>query len=279
MFGSAILYDDGRISLAEGVLLLTLAFTLTAILFLAMTFIKRYGKIRKARRKIHFLEIIENTLFSMLFNETPTVEALRIFKQDIADSILFKKLAIKTIVNLHQNYSGLYREKLEDFYFESGLSNYSLHKLKHKSWPEVVEGLRDLTNLNYYPAIRAIEQLTYHPHEFVQKEAFLGLIRLRGLSELLKRKNRQLFLDDWMQSNILFTLKSHQIPAMDDLDFLLTSSNDSMILLGARLIEHYQLSRHLPALHKAMEATRNPKLKIELNDIASQLNTPHQNLS
>jgi len=273
VFPSANISYDGRISQAEWILLLGLAFALTALFFLAWTFIKRYQRILKARRKIQFTETIENTLFSILFNESPAPEALLKFRQGLAGNLLFKKMAIKTIVTLHHNYSGTFRQKLEDLYFESGLSNYSLSKLKHRSWPEVVEGLRDLTNLNYYPAIKAIEQLTYHPHEFVQKEAFLGLIRLRGLAELLKRKNRQLFLDDWMQSNILFALKSHQIPAIDHLDTLLSSPNDSMVLLGARLIEHYQLTRYIPAIEKAMNISSNPKLKQELDDIASLLKT------
>lgn len=253
-------------------LLLILALFVTSFLFLLLTLIKRNRKIKKNKRRAAFQEFIDTTLFSMLFNESTPAEALNEFKRFMATSVLFKKVAIKSIVALQNNYSGNYRAKLENFYIQSGLVEYSLNKIKSRRWADVVEGLRDLSNLKYDPAFDKIAALVQYPNEFVRKEALLGVIRLRGLDELIKREDLPWYLDDWVQSNILLILKTLQLEAPEQMEVLLSSSNPSMVLMGARLIEHFQYAHQAPALKHALGQTRDPRLQTELKGIILRLN-------
>lgn len=244
----------------------------TSFIFLFLTLIKRYRKIKKTKRRSAFQEFIDATLFSMLFENSTPPETLARFKHFMANSILFKKVAIKSIVALHNNYSGTYRTKLENFYVQSGLVQYSLNKIRSHRWADVVEGLRDLSNLKYDPAFDQIAALIHYPNEFVRKEAFLGVIRLRGLGELIKHDELPWYLDDWAQSNILLTLKTLQLEAPENMEILLSSTNPSMVLMGARLIEHFQYAHQAPALKHALGQAMDLKLQGELKDIILRLN-------
>jgi len=258
--------------LVYSTVILILALFTTSIIFLLLTLIKRARKIKKNKKRSAFQEFIDSTLFSMLFDNSTPPEVLARFKYFMTTSVLFKKVAIKSIVALHNNYSGNYRTKLENFYVQSGLVHYSLNKIRSRRWAEVVEGLRDLSNLKYDPAFDQIASLIQYPNEFVRKEAFLGVIRLRGLGELIKREDLPWYLDDWAQSNILLTLKTLQLGAPEKMEILLSSSNPSMVLMGARLIEHFQYTHQAPALQHALGQARDLKLQIELKDIILRLN-------
>jgi len=253
-------------------IILILALFVTSFIFLLLTLIKRYQKIKKNKRRSAYQEFIDSTLFSMLFDNSTPPEVLARFKHFMSTSVLFKKVAIKAIVALHNNYSGNYRTKLENFYVQSRLVDYSLNKIKSRKWEDVVEGLRDLSNLKYDPSFDQIETLIQHPNEFVRKEAFQGVIRLRGLGELIKREELTWYLDDWVQSNILLTIKTLQVKAPENMEILLSSSNPSMVLMGARLIEHFQFAHQAPALRHALGQAKDHKLQGELKDILLRLN-------
>jgi len=258
--------------LVYSTILLILALFTTSIIFLLLTLIKRYRKIKKNKRRSVYQDFIDSTLFSTLFDQHTPPEVLVRFKHFMATSVLFKKVAIKSIVALHNNYSGNYRTKLENFYVQSGLVYYSLNKIKSHRWADVVEGLRDLSNLKYDPSFDQIETLIRHRNEFVRKEAFQGVIRLRGLGELIKHEDLTWHLDDWVQSNILLTIKSLLLDAPERMETLLSSSNPSMVLMGARLIEHFQYAHQAPALQHALVQAKDQKLKAELNHIILRLN-------
>ncbi len=253
--------------IAIGVLLVA------ALVFLALTLLKRFQKIADNRKKILFQKIIDDTLFAVLFNEAPIQESTQQLRELISSSSLFQKVAIKSIVALHYNYTGSYKKALEDFYVQSDLYRYSLKKLDAYAWPKIVEGIRDLSNLNYTPAFNKIATLTTHQNQFVQIEALIGIIKLRGLDELIQRKESTLYLNDWAQSNLLFTIQSNHIKFPENIDLLLDSSNDSMVLLGARLIDHFQQVKNIPTIEKAIEKYPSGKIQEELGEILQRLKT------
>ncbi len=244
-----------------------------ALFFLVLTLLKRFQKISDNRKKILFQKTIDDALFAVLFNEAPIEESAIQLKDPMSRSSLFQKIAIKSIVALHHNYTGAYKKTLEDFYVKSDLYRYSLKKLDAHAWPKIVEGIRDLSNLNYSPAFNKIATFTKHQNQFIQTEALIGIIRLRGLGELIQRKENKLYLNDWVQSNILFAIQSNHIKLPENIDALLNSSNDSMVLLGARLIDHFQQTKNIPAIEKAMEKYPNGRIREELGEILQRLKT------
>lgn len=183
---------------------------------------------------------------------------------------LFQQVTIKTLIGLHHNYSGTYCRKLEHFFAESGLATYSLEKLNSGNWAHIVEGIRDLSSLQYVPAYPRIVSYKNHKNKFVKTEVLLGMIKLKGTSELLKFKTSKVYFNDWVQSNILFVVKNFKISAPENLHELLESKNRSIFLLGVRLMNYYSLPEHYEVLSGVFEKIDDPLLKKEMTLLLSK---------
>lgn len=257
------------------ILALLATFIVMFALFFFLTYYSRYRRIKKSRTKIHYQEIIDKVLFDLLFDEhTDPSTAATIFKTKTQSHRIASKLGLKSLMVLHRNYSGQLRLKLESFYVQSGLSQYSFNKLNSRNWSKVVEGIRDLSTMNHQPAYKAISDQLRHPKVIVRSEAFIALVVLRGTEELQKLRNSDLYLDDWAQSNILYNLKRTAMKPPTHPQHLLESPNETIRLLAARLIEYYQMFQHTGAIENAIITTGNStlrnKLQIVLNRIKNE---------
>lgn len=259
----------------ESILLLMIVLlTCTSLLFFFMTLFKKIKRLHELRKKQEYQAVIDDLLFNYLFNERNVEKIIESseFKEH-HNKRLFQQLMIKALIGLHHNYSGIYRQKLESFFAESGLAEYSLQKLNSNNWEYTVEGIRDLSSLSYMPAYPRIVSFKNHKNNFVKTEVLLGLIKLKGISELLKFKNSEVYFNDWVQSNILYIVKNHKIPAPHNLEELLESNNKSILLLAVRLINHYGMAEHYNSLSQFYTTTTDSELKKE---IAQLLNRTEQ---
>lgn len=250
----------------ENVLLLVIFCIISvSLLFFFMTLYKRIFRIKEIKKKKEYQKKIDDLLFSLMFNEKSIGETVG--AQDFhehKDIRLFQQLTIKALIGLHHNYSGIYSEKLEQFFAKSGLAAYSLGKLNSGNWSHIVEGIRDLSSLNYLPAYPRIVSYKNHKNKFVKTEVLLGMIKLKGISELLKFKTSGVYFNDWVQSNILFVAKNYKIPAPENLIGLLESKNNSILLLAVRLINYYNLTEHYAILSQLNEKIDDAVLKEEI---------------
>lgn len=244
----------------EEILLISLgSLFLAALFFLLVTYMKRWKKINEEKQKEEIKKSIEPVLFSYLFNDTvPPV-----FNNQ---NLLFQKIVIKQIKNLHQNYSGIYQTKLETLYVSGGFVNYSLQKLDSDNWTSKVEAIRDLSTLNYKKALPKIQALMYSDNELVQMEALIGIIRLSSLEKLETYKNTSLFLNDWVQSNLLYAIKKYHLKMPDNLEALLESKNDTFLLFAVRLMDYFQFTYGEKHLIEILQKTKSEKLKIEIKN-------------
>ena len=257
---------ENQLHTEQVLLLVIFLIFLTALLFFSMTLFKKVRRLKKRRQKKIYQDNIDEVLFSFLFSnkEIETILKSESFNSHIHNP-LYKRVAIKSIISLHNNYSGNYSTRLEHFYSESGLAQYSMEKLNSEKWKFVVEGIRDLSGMNYVKAYQKIQYLKDHRNSLVQTEALLGMIKLKGLQELFKFRKSSIYLNDWIQSNILYMVKKFNIPAPPDLHELLNSKNESLALLTIRLITHYKLVEHYDALFSFHQHTTNSRLKQEIN--------------
>ncbi len=257
-------------------LILIALFVVAFFVFFTLTYVNRYKRIKKVALKAIYQKSIDEMLFTLLFDENVTVEMVsNSFKNYNGKKKLFKKITIKSINALHRNYTGELKEKIETFYVKSGLINYSLKKIDSLKWTSTVEAIRDLSNLNYQPAYDAIFSKLKHPKKMVRKEAFIGVILLKGLEELLKLKDSKLYLDDWTQSNILYVVKRDRMSSPKNIEILLTSPNETIVLLGARIIQYFQMQQHVPNLEEYIQKNPNSKIKAKLDNINLQLKPTH----
>lgn len=273
MFTEEFTHYDFQVNLIISMIVL---FVIAFAIFFCLTYIKRYKRIKKAELKAVYQKEIDELLFSLLFDNNTTVEmAASTFKKEIITTKLVKKISIKSINSLHRNYTGELKQKLEDFYITSDLVKYSLKKIDSLNWAKEVEAIRDLSNLNYQPAYHAIVSKLDHRKKMVQKEAFIGVILLKGLDELHQLKNSTIYLDDWTQSNILYVAKRDKMKLPQNIESILDSNNTTIVLLGARLIQYFQLQQYIPALEKSMNNCTDAIIKDKLKEIINQLKNSH----
>lgn len=241
-----------------------------AFLFLIVTLIKRGLKIRKNKNAFLIQQLIDNLAFKILFS-TDNLEACIKIYQEHKNKKLFKKLLIKSLVSLHKSYVGEPKENIEKFYNNSQLYLYSLKKLNSKSWVQKVEAIRDLSKLNFQDAYNAIYKLTNHKKIQVRKEALTGVVLLKGLSELEHFKETKLYLDNWMQTNFLYSLKIKQWKITSIQHSLFFSENESFLLLIARIVELYSLYDYYDKLYELTIHVKDKRIKHDLSNVISRL--------
>lgn len=181
-----------------------ISFWLTSLFFVVFTFGIRALRIRRKVVKKKYGDFIEGILYNYIFSDDDIEETLNVIKNHPYNKrAIFRKLLLKTLVVLHQNYSSQYKVKLEILYIKLGLHIYSIKKIKSHNWDSKIEAIKDLSNLNYQPALVRIQKLIYHNNIYVQGHAVLGCFLLQGFEALLERKDSSsLFLNDWIQSHI-----------------------------------------------------------------------------
>ncbi|MFN3800845.1 hypothetical protein [Belliella pelovolcani] len=241
-------------------ILIILVFSICSIIFFLATLTKRIFKIKEDKKKKLFQIEIDKVIFGIMFDQDGgkhfTVHG---------KSTLFKKLMIKSLIGLHDNFSGISAVKMEEFFVKSGLVNYSLSKIRSRSWVDVVEGMRDLSSLNYKKAYPEILKISFEGNDIVHQEKLLARIRLNGLQELHEFKSSKVYFNDWTQSNIIFVVKKHRVPNDDLLPDLLYATNKSISLLAIRLIDYYQDLSQMEALREFKIITKNKKLQAEID--------------
>lgn len=242
--------------------------TAVGLVFLILTVFKRLKRIRKEGRRIRYQQKAEDFIFGFLFSDRTIEDVLQSEEfQQLVKSRLFRVVAVKALVSLEYNYKGAYGEKLGRFYRESGLIDYSLRQLNSGKWPEVIEGIRDLSTMNSSKAYPKIAALITHKNPLVKTEVLLALIKMKGITEILKFENFDLFLNDWVQSNILYVVKSNRIAAPADLPKLLNSRNSSIVLLTIRLMGYYDGEEFRRILSDYRQHCSDVKIKSEIDRI------------
>lgn len=270
MFLNLNIHHDER-TLELELILAVCALALIALIFLMLTFLKRTKKIKKVRKGKKYQSIIDEMTYKIMFDESAKDEVCETYK-GYQDKKLFNKILVKALVSLHRSYVGEPKTNIEKFYEASGLCNFSLKKLKSKSWVNNVEAIRDLSKLNYKKAYSKILELTQHKRIEVQKEAIIGIVLLNGINELEKFKDSELYFDDWMQTNFLYSLKIKQNTIENiNLD-LFQSKNESFLLLLARIVELYRIHIHYNTLVETLETIKKEKTRTDFETIIARLN-------
>lgn len=239
------------------------------LFFLIATFIKRWNKLSTQRKSEVHHKVGDDILFNLLFENSTMEEALQQFNA-LEKTPLLKRAMTRSIISLHRNYSGEQRTILERFFALSNLTSFSYKKLKSTQWAEVVEGIRVLSVLNIQEAFDPIKSLLGHPNSYVKKEAFVGLITLKGLQGLEEAAVPEIVIDDWTQSCVLYQLKIRSFPSFEGIHLFLQSKNDSLILLAARIVEFFQLHDYYPAVVD-MQTELLPKYQEGFNAIRDRI--------
>lgn len=253
-------------------LLWLLGLTISLILIgIAITiFVRRRIGSRIIKNGELYQQIIEDILFRLMFGKLSMEESLKLFRA-LKQSNLLSKVTTQSIIFLHENYSGKQREVLEDFFVLSDLTAYSFRKIRSRKPEDIISGIRYLSTMNVREAFEFMKLELGHPNDDVKKEAFIGLIALQGM-EGLAYFNLPVFpIDDITQERILNQLKNKRFTSFAGVHLLLYSENESLILLGARITEQFQLHAYYEFI-QTFNQDLQPRYSVAIDAIRERIN-------
>ncbi len=248
-----------------------------AMLFLFIIII-RSEKIERRKRHNLYEPIIENIFMSVVFEGRPYA----LIKSDpqyekFIYLVTFRKQMLKSLLNLHQNYEGVYARTLENFYFESGLIKNSFAKLKSQNWQVVCTGIQELAEMKVSKAFPALIKLSDTRNKEVKITAIKACAKLnagKGLVHLADHKDP---IDMWEQVNIVSAFKRNYVEDDDAIELLLASGNTTVVSLGLKIIHTLELARKAPFVLSLTEHAPNDMIRLEALDVLRFLNTQTRN--
>lgn len=205
------------------------------------------SKKKKEREQMEkYTAVIDRIFHAVLFGNTPVHNILDAQKyRSIFKDKRFRNMLVQSVTQLHLNYTGPARFKLEEFYRKSGIVNISFEKLKSKQWEKKCEGIRELTRMNIKESYYDTYMCMFHPHDTLKLEALLGLIRLEGVDGLGIIHDYPDSINDWIQLNLLYELDKQDDTSTKSFIDLLTSKNESVVILGLRLTARFNQAENI----------------------------------
>jgi hypothetical protein len=256
--------------------------TVSIIIFIAVSFIlylliieSRNKKIKRERLRTEYSLFIEKLMFSIVFQNIP----FSAIKEDKEYSILsnipfFRTVIMESIMDLHKNYEGVYTQKLERFYKESGLINDSFKKLKSLKWEIKCKGITELAEMNI---TEAVDQIITMPSKTRKKTlkitAVNACIKLDGTKSIERLIKYRYPIDDWTQINIIHAFKKHDMDDIKGIELLLESQNTTVIALGLKLIKEMKLTQKLSFVKQLADNAPNALIQYEAQSVLQVLNS------
>lgn len=233
----------------------------------------RNSNIKNERRKIEYDVFIDKLLFSVVFEDVSfsnVVQNTDYLK--MSENKFFRQVITESIINLHKNYEGLYAQKLEHFYQDSGLMNDSLKKLKNLKWDIKCKGITELSEMNVYEAFDTIITFSHARNKILKITAINACIKLAGTKGIVHLSEHTNPIDDWTQVNIIHAFKKHDVGDTKGIELLLESQNSTVVALGLKLIKELKLTQKLSYVEQLAERTANNLIKYEAQNVLQALN-------
>lgn len=244
-----LLYNE--LPLRSALLYSIYLFMACGIFFFILLLISRLKKIEEKKQLKKYTAVIDRLFYAVLFGNTPVHNILEAERyRSIFKDKKFRDMLVQNVTQLHLNYTGPSRLKLEEFYRKSGLINIGFEKLKSKQWGKKCEGIRELSRLNIKEAFYDTYMCMWHPHDTLKLEALLGLIRLEGVNGLSIIHDYPDTINDWIQLNLLYEIDKSDFTSVKSFTHLLTSKNDSVVVLGLRLSAKFNQIENLPLIRE-----------------------------
>lgn len=241
-------------------------------ILLGFLYVHRFKKIYDKKLKEKYSPVIDSVLFPLLFNNKPIDETIASAEyQTYARREKFQRNLLQSIIKLHTNYSGDYNLKLEEFYRKSGLINLSFVKLESESWSIICEGIRELSQMDIQESYGKICKLVRHRNSTLKLEALLGAISLKGSAGLTVLNDYQQTINDWIQLNLIYEINNNKHSSVYDFSEFLESKNESLVILGLRLISNSNQNQYIDRVKEICDAAKSARVRKQAEQTINKL--------
>lgn len=243
-------------------------FIITSFILYLLIIKSRSRNIKRNRILAEYNLIIEKIISAVVFQDVLFSKVIvdenfrRLFK-----NVFFREVMTGGVMNLHKNYEGIYAQKLEQFYKDSGLIKDSFKKLKSRKWEVKCKGITELAEMNCSEAFDKIIKASKGRNKVLKITAINASIKLVGTKSLTYLTSHPYPIDEWTQINIIDAFKKHDIGDNKGVELLLESQNTTVISLGLKLIKELKLTQKIPYIAKLVGNPPNTLIKYEAQNV------------
>jgi hypothetical protein len=224
---------------------LIILFTYVSIILFFTIFILRVRKNKFEERVKKLKSLLDSILMNAAFAST----------QEELDEIIFRaqpkfllnirnpSLAYvinKEIINMHRSLTGQSRDNLSQLFKRTCLLQYTLRNLRNPNWHIKANAVRNISEISTDTPIPKLEKYAVHRNMYLQEEAQIAMVNIKGFEGLEFLNELENALSDWQQINILDILKALDKDNAPDFGHWLTHKEDSVKLFAIRLISYFQ---------------------------------------
>jgi hypothetical protein len=181
-----------------------------------------------------------------------------------------RKIVLSTLLKLKNEISGEVAESIQKLYFQTGLVDYTLPKLKSKKWYTVAKGIRELRQFQVKEAHDEVINYINHPKREVRKEMQLYMVNLFYFEGLNFLNVLETPLSEWDQIQLLEVLQRFDNQKIPNIKSWLKSSNDSVVIFALKLAKIYNQFDTKEELIDLLEH-KNKDIRIEVIYVLSHL--------
>ncbi|TAH09554.1 MAG: hypothetical protein EAZ12_06270 [Sphingobacteriia bacterium] len=150
-----------------------------------------------------------------------------------------RNIAVEELLVCKKYLKGVAMQAAVNLYEELDLRKVTNKKLKSGIWSRVVTGIQEIYIFDQYDAMEQLYRFADNSNPFIRAEAQFGVVNLQGFDALRFLKNVQNQLSTWDQINILEQLKLFTPKPLDEMPIWISSTNDSVVLLGLKILFEY----------------------------------------
>ena len=243
-------------------IILALIFFAAAILFVAFILLSRLSKNSRQQKETILRNYFQRTLNAMVIMETTSAvpASSHHFKLDTlrtlaGQSSLARQVMVNQLVSVKKSISGSSSRILEQLYIELDLHTYSLNKIKRGSWQKKAQGIRELAELRYQPAIDTIRKFIVSDNRTLREESLLALVRMDEEAPLSFLDQYTGTITPWMRINIHYHLSKSDARKLPHFSRWFSSSNLDVVLFSLSMARQFRQSSAIPFLTALLSHT------------------------
>src|SRR5690349_10539028 len=165
-------------------LTIALVFLAGGVLCIVFLLLSRIIKTYNLKKETRLQRTFQQPLNSILFNEDHEMpEAsykfhIQQLQNTIGDSRFAKQVIIRQLIRMKKSISGSSSNRLDRVYRQLQLEQFSLGKLSSSRWKLQAQGIRELTEMNYYDPDVFSKVKSRTKNKTLQEEILMATVRL-----------------------------------------------------------------------------------------------------
>jgi hypothetical protein len=241
-------------------LILALSFLSLGIGCVLFLFLSRIVKNYNIRKKKRLQAAFQQSLNSILFNEDSEMpEAsyrfhLNQIKKIMGNSIFARHTIVGQILGIKKSLSGSASKRLDRVYRDLDLIAFSMRKLTSWSWKNRAQGIRELTEVNYYDRTLFQKVKSRTKNQTLLEEIFMSTVRLDNENPLSFFDGYQGDVSDWMRINIYRYLSFRDIRTLPQFSNWFRNENKDVVIFAVGMAKQF---RQMSAINGLIDLLRS----------------------